>query len=174
MGRDIMIGPSGSNFKDWTSEEWDSYFESCKKIDSEKLGSWTSVQETLETINVNLENDQPGSVYPTIQKTLTEEHFIGWYNNELPALIEEIRNLKTEFKNLPLHRQIILEYDRKGKFIAWHYSEGKYLEEIVKSFKTYYPNKLLENLYDFNHHFFDTIEQFALKALKENKGLLLE
>ncbi len=171
MGWDIALGPP-SEFKGWSQEEWQNYWRDNEWV-SERLGSNYAMESIVETIRLNLENGEYGSVFSYLQQ-ITKPDFIGWYHTELLALLEEIKSLMEAFKKLPLDKQVRLIIDLDTNSMELEYYSGEHLKELETAFRRRRPDAKLENLFDLNYHFLHTMHEFIEMALEQGKGLLMD
>jgi Immunity protein 70 len=165
VGLDIALGPP-AGFRDWTKEQWDSYFAQAEDTDGDKLGSYTAVACTVETIRMNLEAGELGSRFPSFMRISQLEG--GWYWAELDTLLSEIHAVRVALATLPLDRAVVM-FDG----VSPHPATLEELAELQRDFRRYYPDLPLGNLADFNHHLLETLEAYAQRAKAQQRGLIL-
>ncbi len=165
MGLDVVLGPP-TGFRDWTAEQWDAYFGQAEEPEGDKLGSYTAVACTIETVRANLEAGKLGSRFPLFMRISELEG--GWYWAELDTLLAEILAVRLALAALPLERAVVM-FDGEPP----HLVTPEELVELQRDFRRYYSDHPLDNLADFNHHLLDTLEAFVQRARAEQNGLIL-
>lgn len=172
MGIDVSIGPD-SDFTKWSEKKLNRYLEKHEtEFDGEKLGSSSSILDTLGTIEVHLCNGSLKSKYPIFSKMDSQE-FIGWIHDDLNALQVELKDIADKLKLIDYKKQISVMFDMENQTVnSIQYTE-KEIEQIENSFLIFYPGKVLETLYDLNHWFLDTLILYVDKGLDAKKGLLV-
>jgi hypothetical protein len=165
MGLDVVLGPA-RDFLEWTSEQWDTYYETADDEDGDKVGSYTSVACTVETVGLNLENGEIGSRFPMFMRIAQLEG--GWYWTDLDALVSEIRAVRSGLEALPLERMVLAFEGEES-----HHPSPVELDEIREDFRRAHPDHALNSLADFNHHLLDTLQRLAEQAQTAHKGLVL-
>jgi hypothetical protein len=86
---------------------------------------------------------------------------VGWYCDDIGALIEELRDIRSRLATLPVDR-VTLNYDDEAQ-----------VQKRISDFREIYPQRALNNLYDLNFYFIDGFESLARKALELGRGLVV-
>jgi hypothetical protein len=149
---------AGRGFLDWTSEQWDAFFE--EGPESEQLGNASYIGLVEDAIVHNLEGGRPGSRYPLLMGRSTDE-VVGWYAHEIAALGDEVRSVREGLAALPINRAT-LTFDSDDE-----------VRQLVGRFTAGEPARPLSNLYDLCHYYIDAFEQMIEKARTSGGGLWL-
>lgn len=155
MSFDLYIAPP-SGFLDWDDEQWEQFF--SQQPENEQLGRGWYVGSVLDAITHNLEGGVIGSKYPLLMRIDTDEK-VGWYHDEVGPLLEEIEEIKAGLASLPINR------------LTLNYDNDEDVERRISDFRTYRPDRPLNNLCDLSFGFLHVFETLARKAVVAGHGL---
>jgi hypothetical protein len=78
-----------------------------------------------------------------------------------------------QLRKLTLDKQVAIQIDTGSGEVVLAFYAGKALEDLRKEFRSAYPDKPLENLYDFNHYFLETLAATTKKAIERRAGIVV-
>ena len=169
MGLDIAIGID-KNINTLSDKELEKYYQKHPdEMITEKLGSSSSIYDTLGTIEYHLSKDDLKINYPVFSKIDNQVGFCGWKYDELINLKHEINDIIDKFSKIDYRKQISVTVN-ENKAILNIYTEEE-VQQITKSYCIAYPDKKLKSLYDLNHWFLDTLIKFIDIAIKKERSI---
>jgi hypothetical protein len=151
----ICIWPR-RGFLDWTSDQWETFFETDPE--SAQLGKSLYICWVLGAISHNLEGDKPRSGFPMLMRMETSNP-IGWYANEIPALVREVGQIKAGLQALPVSR------------LALNCESDDEVRQRVDDFRRVWPGRAVRSVYDLHFYFFEEFEKLAARAVDALQGL---
>ena len=149
-----------SGFLKWTDKQFEEFFEKNPAGPWEQLGKSRYVGFVLFTIAHHLEAGQGGSKFALVMR-LEGEDRVGWYHEELDALLQELDMITPGLAAIPVNHQTV------------QYDIPDWAEKFVAEFKRRNPGRPLSNLADLTFYFFETLRGFASKARAEGKGVFV-
>ena len=153
----MYLAPA-TGFLDWTSEQWDAFFEG--NPESVCLGKSGYVGWVLAAISHNLEGDAPGSQFPLLMRMESSDP-LGWYADEVPQLIRELGQLKMDLGALAITRSTL------------NCEKDDQVQQRIDDFRRAWPGRPVRSVYDLHFYYFEEFEKLARKAIELRQGLFV-